>query len=126
MDNIICLWCDKTLSGRQRKFCSNKCKCNYNNRNANDGRGFGSSYPKQKERGLIRKSEFVELKGGGCKICGYNKCLSALTFHHITPTLKSFTLDTRSLSNRTYDKCLSELDKCDLLCFNCHMELHYS
>jgi hypothetical protein len=121
-----CLNCNKKLSGRQEKFCSNICKCHYNNHNANDGKGFGSSYPKQKERGLKRKLEFIEMKGGKCKLCGYNKCIASLTFHHIDPSTKEFLLDMRSLSNRTYNKCLVELDKCELLCFNCHMELHFN
>lgn len=115
--------CQKELTGKQQRFCCNICKCNYNNHHANDGKGY-QTYINQKNRGWDRKKEFVEMKGGVCKECGYNKCLRALTFHHRDPSLKLFQLDIRHLSNRTYEKCLVEVKKCDLLCFNCHMELH--
>jgi hypothetical protein len=62
--------------------------------------------------------------GGQCEICGYKKNLSALAFHHIDPEKKKFKLDVRSLSNRTEAKILEELDKCKLLCHNCHAEVH--
>lgn len=118
-----CLNCEKELTGKQQKFCGNKCKCQYNNFHANDGKGY-QSYENQKKRGWDRKRKFVEMKGGKCEMCGYSKSLRALTFHHIIPSNKSFPLDIRNLSNHTYQLCLDELDKCDLLCFNCHMEIH--
>lgn len=118
-----CLMCEKELIGRQRRFCCNVCKCRYNNFHANNGKGY-QTYENQKQRGHDRKRDFVEMKGGGCQQCGYNKSLRALTFHHRDPSLKRFQLDIRKLSNITYEKCLEEVQKCDLLCFNCHMELH--
>jgi hypothetical protein len=121
--NGDCVNCGKMLTGLQRKYCSNICKCNHNNRNVNDGKGY-QTYQNQKKRGHDRKREFVELKGGGCQLCGYNKSLRALTFHHRDPSDKKTNLDIRGLSNRTYSACLKEVEKCDLLCFNCHMELH--
>jgi hypothetical protein len=118
-----CKICKKTLTGRQQSFCSNKCRCNYNNHHVNDGEG-NKTYYVQKEKGYVIKREFIEMKGGGCMICGYKKSLRALTFHHRDPSTKEFVLDVRHLSNRSYSKCLAEMEKCDLLCFNCHMELH--
>lgn len=56
-------------------------------------------------------------------ICGYEKNLAGLTFHHQAD--KSYKLDMRKLSNRTYESILEERGKCILLCHNCHMELHY-
>ena len=115
--------CDNELKGKQQKFCCNICKCKYNNFHANEGKGY-QSYDQQKKRGYDRKREFIEMKGGGCMVCGYNKSLRALTFHHRNPLEKVFSLDIRKLSNHTYQMCLEEIEKCDLLCFNCHMELH--
>lgn len=63
------------------------------------------------------KKECVEYKGGGCVFCGYNKCLAALEFHHRDPTKKEFTILTEAIKN--------ELDKCNLVCSNCHKEIHY-
>jgi hypothetical protein len=73
-----------------------------------------------KRRDKLKKMS-IEYKGGKCETCGYNKCNRALTFHHLDPTKKEFAL---SRANISWDKVKAELDKCVLLCFNCHMELH--
>ena len=72
-----------------------------------------------------RKIMAVEHKGNKCQRCGYDGCYSALEFHHRDPSKKSFGLSCRELSNRTWEACLIELDKCDLLCSNCHRETEY-
>lgn len=119
-----CLICEKELVGKQKKFCSQICKCKFHNY---DERGKACKiYHKQKEKGYNLKREFIELKGGKCEVCGYDKSLRALTFHHRDPQQKSFPLDVRHLGNRRYSLCFEEFQKCDLLCFNCHMELHES
>lgn len=64
----------------------------------------------------------VEYKGGKCYICGYNKCIRALHFHHIDPLIKSFGIAARGLT-RAWNVIKIELDKCVLLCSNCHMEV---
>jgi hypothetical protein len=64
-----------------------------------------------------------EYKGGKCVICGYNKCSRALTFHHKDPGEKDFGLSEKGLT-RSWKKILEELDKCVLLCANCHAEVH--
>ena len=84
-----------------------------------------NDYENQKLRGLKRKYEMIQSKGGQCEICGYNKNISALDFHHIDPKNKEFQLDIRHLSNTSLDKIKKELDKCQLLCANCHRETHY-
>ena len=67
------------------------------------------------------KIRLVEYKGGKCEICGYDKCIDALEFHHLDPNEKEFGIagDTRSL-----EKLKNEADKCVLICANCHRELH--
>ena len=67
------------------------------------------------------KQRLVVYKGGKCEMCGYNRCLSCLTFHHIDPSKKDFQI---SGMTGAYDKILKEVDKCKLLCHNCHGELH--
>lgn len=84
-----------------------------------------NDYEKQVERALIRKLELIEYKGGKCEICGYDKNLSALEFHHIDPSEKEFQLDSRHLSNTSIEKLKSEINKCMLLCANCHREIHH-
>ena len=66
----------------------------------------------------------VERKGGKCQICGYKRCIKALEFHHIDPSTKEFGLSTRGLT-RSWAKIKKEVDKCVLVCANCHREVDY-
>lgn len=68
------------------------------------------------------KRQAVEYKGGKCSICGYNKCLAALEFHHNDPSQKD--INWRKMRNWVFEKIKEELDKCDLVCANCHREIH--
>ena len=68
-----------------------------------------------------RKKELVDYKGGCCEKCGYNKSMNALQFHHINPDEKDFTIGGRNYSEERMKK---EVDKCVLLCGNCHSEIH--
>ena len=108
-----CSVCGALLKGRQTKFCSAKCK----NKDL-------QSYAAQKRRGLSRKLELVKTAGGRCTICGYQKNLAAMVFHHTDSDEKDFKLDMRSLSNRKLEPVLQEIEKCILVCANCHAELH--
>ena len=112
-----CLVCKKKLTGRQTKYCSRECKNEYLNQSL-------QSYEAQQERGRIRKIQLIGLSGNRCGNCGYNKNFAALEFHHTDPATKSFQLDLRSLSNRRWEAILGEVEKCQLLCSNCHAELH--
>jgi hypothetical protein len=60
--------------------------------------------------------------GGRCIVCGYNRCIAALEFHHLVPADKSFSLSHRGVA-RSLDKARSEASKCALLCANCHAEV---
>lgn len=64
-----------------------------------------------------------EYKGGKCMLCGYDKCSRALSFHHLDPSKKDFGLSERGLT-RSWERIKKEIDKCILVCANCHMELH--
>ena len=67
------------------------------------------------------KRVLVEEAGGACEICGYDRCVTALEFHHIVPEEKSFALSVRSA--RSLDSLREEARKCALLCANCHCEV---
>lgn len=67
------------------------------------------------------KLKLIEYKGGKCQICGYNKCISALEFHHVNPEEKDFGISGQS---RSFEKLKNEVDKCVLVCANCHREIH--
>lgn len=68
------------------------------------------------------KLKAIEYKGGKCQTCGYNKSIRALTFHHLDPNEKDIAI--ADSSNRSFSKVKAELDKCVLLCANCHAEEH--
>ena len=65
----------------------------------------------------------VEYKGGKCHFCGYNKCVEALDFHHLDANKKDFGIAYKG-HTKSFDKIRSELDKCVLVCSNCHREIH--
>lgn len=69
------------------------------------------------------KSMMIEYKGGKCVRCGYDRYQGALEFHHIDPSKKDFTLS-RLKMNKFDDRVRGELDKCILVCSNCHREIH--
>jgi hypothetical protein len=77
---------------------------------------------RRKKELLRRKQWAVNYLGGKCKKCNYDKCLSALTFHHKNPDEKEYEIG--QMMDWQIDRIIKELKKCDLLCFNCHMELH--
>ena len=121
-EKLYCVVCEKELTGNQRKYCCNNCKqkAHYDDKKSNT-----NSYHSQTKRSIRRKLELVELSGGGCCKCGYNKNIAALEFHHKDPSTKEFQLDARHLSNRSMDAIMQEFVKCQLLCSNCHSEEHY-
>jgi len=65
----------------------------------------------------------VAYKGDKCERCGYDHCIDALEFHHIDPTQKDFSISSKGYT-RSWSKVKEELDKCMILCANCHRELH--
>jgi hypothetical protein len=64
----------------------------------------------------------IELLGGKCCRCGYSKCYEALEFHHTDPNTKMF--DWKKARSVSYDKMVAEVKKCNLVCANCHREIH--
>ena len=121
-NGLKCACCEAELTGKKKKFCSKKCKAIWHYRL--DIKENPNSQSRQKRVSLERKKMLIKLKGGKCMNCGYSKNLAALTFHHRNPENKSFPLDSRRLSNTNLESLLLEAEKCDLLCANCHAELH--
>lgn len=69
------------------------------------------------------KAMAVEHKGGKCERCGYDKFIGALEFHHKDPSKKDFAIAAKGHC-RSWAKVKEELDKCSMLCSNCHKEVH--
>jgi len=68
------------------------------------------------------KTKAIEYKGGKCMLCGYDRCNAALEFHHLDKTTKSFGLSRNGVI-RSWESIRTELDKCVLVCANCHREV---
>jgi predicted HNH restriction endonuclease len=68
------------------------------------------------------KQKAVNYLGGKCSICNYDKYTGALEFHHINPAEKDFNIAELKLSS--FERIKPELDKCLLVCSNCHREIH--
>jgi len=112
-----CKICEKTLRGKQSLYCSNECRfmsSKFKSSNKISG----------KKRKMSRKLHFVEKLGGCCSICGYNKNIASLEFHHINNEHKTLNLSSTDMKNNNLSILLEEIDKCVLLCSNCHREHH--
>ena len=147
--DIKCEECGKIFqSTRKRRTCSKKCSKTWKKSKIsftlNNGKRCGKcsklkplsefysykgktrAYCKECDKAITynnqtnNKREYVRLKGGKCQKCGYDKCLGAFDFHHINSDDKLFNIAKRF----SPEKMKEELDKCILLCANCHREEH--
>jgi len=113
----VCLLCGKEFEtikyGYTRKYCFD-CVPQYK---LGDRKQHQESM-NQKHREI--KKYLVEYKGGKCEKCGYNKCIDALQFHHPDKN-KEFGI---AGTFHALDEYKKEVDKCQLLCSNCHVEEH--
>jgi hypothetical protein len=76
----------------------------------------------QRRREKVRQMA-VSHKGGRCQVCGYDQCIEALEFHHLDPAQKDFGISHKGYT-RSWERVKEEVDKCILLCANCHREFH--
>lgn len=76
----------------------------------------------QKRRKAVREMA-IKYKGAKCSRCGYDKCQEALEFHHLDSNGKDFGISDKG-HTRSWNTIMKELDKCILLCANCHREIH--
>lgn len=81
-----------------------------------------SDYIKVKNFRARLKERAVYVLGGKCQICGYDRCITALEFHHVNPEEKE--MEFSGNTNRSWEATRKELQKCILLCANCHREAH--
>ena len=109
----VCSKCGKEFriidSGYNRRYCYN-------------------CVPKTHKTGAEARNRIkiwaLEYKGTKCEICGHNRCIDALEFHHLNPNEKDFSISDRSLI-LDWELIKKELDKCILVCSNCHREIHH-
>ncbi len=75
-------------------------------------------------RRVALKLRAIEYLGGKCVVCGYNRCAAALDFHHRNPHRKDKAI-VNNIADWKWSDLKRELDKCDLVCANCHREIHH-
>ena len=68
------------------------------------------------------KEMAIAYKGGKCQVCGYKRYQGALNLHHRNPATKEFSIGDKGYT-RACEKVKKELDKCVLVCANCHREV---
>lgn len=119
----ICLICGEQFEtiphGESRKYCF-KCSPSYS-KGDNQGRGQTITAIRH-----ALKNQLLKHKGNKCEKCGYSKCNSALEFHHINPQEKEFNISKYTSNNNVnIEGAIQEIEKCALLCANCHREYHF-
>ena len=119
-----CKNCEEPIQ-TQSHYCSEECKLDFASKKKRT--------PEEAKQSAVRavvnyrqrtKLLAMEYLGGKCMICGYDKCPGALDFHHRDPSAKEFGISKKMTSN--IETLKPELDKCDLLCRNCHAEVHWA
>lgn len=114
---MICKNCNKEFELQQQgSGGSNRIFC-YDCMPSNSNRAIRN---KQRYDLLVNYSNKLKLERG-CDKCGYNKCAKALEWHHPDADKDK---DPASLLHISLDKYMAEVDKCILLCANCHREEH--
>ena len=108
------------LDNEEKCFCDTCKKYFIYKRGSGTKNTCGSCYVSQSRR--KKKQLFIDYKGGCCQICGYDKYNGALQFHHLNPKEKEI-MPTKMLT-WALENAKIELDKCILLCANCHSEVH--
>lgn len=118
----ICAYCKKEFEiiprqgGMNRKVCYN---CVPDNLEKNERAKL--------ERSIIRNILNKEKIERGCDICGYNKCPTALEWHHIENNKDFSPGDISKIGTvSSLEKYREETKKCILVCANCHREIHWN
>lgn len=113
MRETHCPVCNKPKLSN-RKYCSKSCRDHIRPLKVSD-------YSKTKKWRHKTKQQAVDYKGGKCILCGYDKCLQSLDFHHLDASQKEFGI---ASAYKSLYKMMKEVDKCILVCSNCHGEIH--
>jgi len=129
----FCIECNPFKSGRKGNikieitFFGKECICNrcgktyvYERGHGHSLQMCGSCYVTLRRQRY--KEKCIELKGGKCILCGYNRSFRSLHFHHLYG--KDFSIKESLVRFSNWEKVKEELEKCILVCANCHGEIH--
>jgi hypothetical protein len=79
---------------------------------------------KTMSRITANRKEAIAYLGGRCTNCGFEGCPAVFDFHHRDPSEKEQGVG--KLFSRSWSRIKEEIDKCNLLCANCHREEHWA
>jgi hypothetical protein len=112
-----CLTCGTETIKRKsdHRFCSTSCRSKHNNAHT---RTYRTDWQRENSRKNRKTLADYKLERGCCK-CGYNAHSAALDFNHLDPALKSFNI-AEMVTSLSLPKLMEEVQKCEILCANCH------
>ena len=114
------------MAGQLPKFTTRVCGTHGRTEFVLEGRGYYRCKNCRQQRVIEwrrrAKLMLIAEAGGACLICGYDRCVGALHFHHLDPDTKAFGISRRGFT-RSIEKMREEAAKCVLLCSNCHAEV---
>ena len=114
------------MAGDLPKFTTRVCRTHGTTEFVLEGRGYYRCKRCRQQRVLEwrRRARLLLIAeaGGACLICGYDRCVGALHFHHLDPETKEFGISRRGFT-RSIEKMREEAAKCVLLSSNCHAEV---
>jgi 5-methylcytosine-specific restriction endonuclease McrA len=91
-----------------------------------EGRGYYRCQRRRSEHIAQHRRRLKEMlvaeAGGSCRLCGYDRFLGALQFHHLDPSAKRLGISANGLT-LSVEAVRQEAMKCVLLCSNCHAEV---
>jgi len=108
------------------RVCKRHGRTEFANYSRGPGRGFvwsckrcvGEAVTRRKQK---LKRTLVDEAGGCCAVCGYDRCIINLHFHHVDPATKLFAM-TMAIG-KSMATFRAEAKKCVLVCANCHGEI---
>ncbi len=114
---LICKNCGKEVYARNKE----RIYCRICARERTNKRGANSSIKRMtRNRNFIKDYKMKR----SCEICGYKKNPKILEFHHKDPKDKNKGINILMKGLKNLDIIVNEIEKCVLLCPNCHAELH--
>ena len=90
---------------------------------ANNRDKVNASVSRGRSKRLTMLNEYKASRG--CVLCG-NKDYRCLEFHHRDPGAKEFNVSSGLADGHGMDRMFREMDKCDVICANCHRILHHT
>jgi len=134
MKTKICQKCKQTKdaessfskSSRHKDGYQNWCKDCVAKSNKVTYQNNKERYSKYRDRGRARTKEWFDMykKSLTCKNCGNEKWYM-LEFHHRDPKTKDSSVADAVHHGWGLKRIKEEIEKCDVLCANCHREFHY-